>query len=107
MRRSDQFLIIRFLTWPAAWAALLVLMVAGCIVNAIDKTQKHNDICFGLLKYNLESKRDRNKLRGEVMKDPDGIRIGFTIPPCDFSGSKVHPDTLKLIDRIIFQPQED
>ena len=82
-------------------------MVAGCIVNAIDKTQKHNDICFGLADYNLESKRDRNKLREEVMKDPDGIRIGFTIPPCDFLGSQVHPNTRKLIDRIILQPQED
>lgn len=107
MRRSDQYLLFRFLTWPAAWAWLLVLMVAGYIVNAIDKNQKHNDICFGLVNYNLENKGDRNKLRDEVMKDPSAIIIGFTNPPCDFSGAQVHPQTRKLIDRIILQPKED
>lgn len=106
MRRSDLYLITRFLTWPAAWVGLLVLVVAGLALKSCEKSSKHNDVCFGLVEYNLESKRDRNKLRKHIMENPSAIRMGFNRRPCDFYGPKVDQKTQNAIYRIVSQSEE-
>ena len=67
MRPSNLYLTMRFLTWPAAWKGLIVLLITGFVVDVFDGPDELEDVvCLGQKSYDVNDEDDRQELLDDL-----------------------------------------